>query len=97
MAISLKRRNKGLFNNYVTQKFPFFDTPTPPTPLPSPSRFITNGHKTPPLRYVTPDTDTSLYHLFLFFEVEKKSQRYASTYGTSTHVFKQQNQIVRFK
>ena len=52
MAISLKRRNRGLFNNYVTQKFPFFDTPTPPTPLPSPSRFITNGHKTPP-PYVT--------------------------------------------
>ena len=29
MAISLKRRNRGLFNNYVTQKFPYFDPPPP--------------------------------------------------------------------
>ena len=44
------------------------------------------------------DTDTSLYRLlFLVFDVEKKSQRYAPTHDTSTHVFKQLNQIGLFK
>ena len=42
-------------------------------------------------------TQYPLYHLFLFFEVEKKAQRYAPTHDPSTHVFKQLNQIVRFK
>ena len=50
-----------------------------------------------PLRHVTPDTDTPLYRLFLFFEVEKQFKRYAPTHDTSTHVFKQLNQIFRFK
>ena len=50
-----------------------------------------------PLRYVTPDTDTPLYHLFLFFEVEKKPQSYAPTDDTSTYVFKQLNQKVELE
>ena len=45
------------------------------------------------LSALKPDTDNlpppTLYHLFLFFEAEKKD--------TYTHVFKQRNQIVRFK
>ena len=43
------------------------------------------------LSALKPDTDNppTIYHLFLFFEAEKKD--------TSTHVFKQRNQIVRFK
>ena len=53
-------------HNYITLKLPFFDPPTPHHH--ASSRIITR----PPLRYVTPDTDTPLYHLFLFFEVEKK-------------------------
>ena len=47
----------------------------------------------PPLRYVTPDPDTPLYQLFIFFEVEKKYQRYAPTHDISTHVFKQLDEI----
>ena len=35
--------NKGSFNNYATLKLPFFDPPIPP-----PSVFITNDHKTHP-------------------------------------------------
>ena len=34
---------KGSFNNYATLKLPFFDPPIPP-----PSGFITNDHKTHP-------------------------------------------------
>ena len=81
----------GLFNNYVTLKLPFLEPPTPHHH--ASSRMTTK----PTLCYVMPDTDTPLYHLFLFFEVEKKPQRYAPTYDTSTHVFKQLNQIVKFK
>ena len=51
----------------------------------------------PPLPYATPDTDTSFYHLFTFFEFEKKNQRYAPTHGTSTDAYMQLNQIVKFK
>ena len=54
----------GLFNNYVTLKLPFFWTTHPHHH--ASSQMITK----PPLCYVTPDTDTPLYHLFLFFEVE---------------------------
>ena len=55
-----------------------------------------NDHKTP-LHHVTPDTDTTstLYHSFLFFDVEKNM--YAPIHDTYAHVFKQLNQIVRFK
>ena len=72
-------------------KLSFFKTPTPHHH--ASSRMITRT----PLRYVTSDTDASLYHLFLFFEVEKKPQRYLPTHDTSTHVFNQLNQIVKFK
>ena len=41
------------------------------------SRVITRS----PLRYVTPDTDTHLYYLFLFFEVEKNKD----THPPMTH------------
>ena len=70
----------GLFNNYVTLKLTFFNTPSPPHHASSCHAW----HKYP------------FYHLFLFFEAEK-SQRYAPTHNTSTHVFKQLNQIARFK
>ena len=70
-------------------RLPFFDPPTPHHHAVRPPR--------PPLRYLMPDTDISLYHLFLFFEVEKITQRYAPTHDKSTHVFKQLNQSVRFK
>ena len=49
-------------------KLPFFN-PTSPHHHAS-SRIIARA----PLRYVTPDTDTLLYHLFLFSEVEKKPE-----------------------
>ena len=81
----------GLFNNYVTLKLPIFDPPTPHHH--ASSQMMTR----PPLSYVTPDTHTPIYHLFLISEVEKESQRYAPTHDTSTHVFKQLNRIVRFK
>ena len=86
----------GPFNNYVTLKLPFFDQPT--TRHHASSRMITRP--LPLLSYVTPDTDPSLYHLFLFLEVEKKPkirQRYAPNHDTFTHAFRQLNQIVRFK
>ena len=52
----------------------------------------------PPLRYVTADTDTTLplIILFLFFEVEEKKDTHPPM-TPSTHVFKQLNQIARFK
>ena len=83
--------NRGLFINCFTLKLPFFNTPTPHHH--ASSRMITKA----PLHYVTPDTGTPLYHLFLVFEVEKNPQRYAPTHKTSIHVFRQLNQIVRFK
>ena len=49
-------------------KLTFFDPPTPHHH--ALSEMITK----PPLPYVTPDTYTPLYHLFLFFEVEKKTK-----------------------
>ena len=55
--------NLGLFNNYVTLKLPFFNPPTPHHY--ASSRMIAKLH----LRHawhIKP-----LYHLFLFFEVEK--------------------------
>ena len=81
-----------LFNNYVILKLSFFNPPHPYHH--GSSRMITR----PPSRYVTSDIDTPplLYQLFLFFQV-KKTQRCALTHDTSTHVFKQLNQIVRFK
>ena len=61
----------GLFNKYVTLKLPFFDQPT--------IRHHASSRRSqcpsPLLRYVPPDTDPPLYHLFLIFEVVKK-QRY---------------------
>ena len=57
-----KLLDQGLINNYGTLKLPFFNPHHHVS-----SRMITRT----PLRYVTPDTDTLLYHLFLFFEVEK--------------------------
>ena len=58
-------------------KLPFFDPPTPHHH--ALSRMIPR----PPLRYVTPDTDTLLYNLFLFFEVEKKNNK--DTHPPMTH------------
>ena len=75
------RKAQGLFNNYITLKLRIFEPDTPNHQ--APSRMITRL----PFCYFTPDTDAPLYHLFLFFEVEKK-QRYAPTNDTSTHVFK---------
>ena len=49
----------------VTLKLPFFNPPNPNHY--TSSCMITRT----PLPYVTPDTDTILYHLFLFLEVEK--------------------------
>ena len=60
--------SKELFNNYVTLKLTFFTHPL--------SRFNTNDHKTP-LRYVTGDTDTPLYHLFFLLEVGKKNDKHS--------------------
>ena len=58
--------NKGLFSDY------------PPTPHHhTSSRMITR----PPLRYVMPDTYPPFYHLFLFFDVEKKQ----ATHSPMTH------------
>ena len=45
-----------------------------------------------PLGYVTPDTDTPLYHLFLFLEIEKKDM-----HPPMTHVFTQINQNVELE
>ena len=88
-------RTKGLFNNCVTLKLLSCETPTPHHH--TSSRIITKS----PFCYVTLDTDTDLYHLFLIFEAEKKKIYiyiyYAPTHDTSTCVFKQLNQIVRFK
>ena len=53
----------------------------------------------PPLRYLTPDTDTPLYHLFLIFlfsKVEKKAN--IRTQPWHIHrAFNQLNQIARFR
>ena len=81
---------KGQFNNYLMLKSPFLTYPL----LSPPSRFITNDHKTP-LRYIAPETDAPF--IISFLKLKKSSQRHAPTHGTSTHVFKPINQIVRFK
>ena len=86
----------GLFINHVTLKLPFFEPPTPHHH--ASSRMITRL----PLRYVAPDTDTPPPHpptflIYFSFLKLKKPQRYAPNHDTSTHVFKQLNQIVRFK
>ena len=68
----------------MTLKLPFFDQPT--TRHHASSRMIRRPLSL--LRYVTPDTDPSLYHLFLFLEVEKnkKKQRYdKDTHPTMIH------------
>ena len=67
-------------------------SPPPPHHHHASSRMITK----PFLRYVTPDTDTQFIIYFSFLKLKKK-QRYAPTNDTSTHVFKQLNQIVKFK
>ena len=67
---------KELPNNYVALELPLFDPPT--LHYHASSRMI----RRPPLRYVRPDTDIPLYHLFLFFEVKKN--RYAPTHDTTT-------------
>ena len=52
----------------------------------------------PPLRFAKPNTDPSFIIYFSFLKLrKKKKQRYARTRDTSTHVFKQLNQILRFK
>ena len=48
------------------------------------------------LHYTVPDTDV-IYFFFFFLKLKKKKQRYASTYDSSTYVFKQLNQIARSK
>ena len=67
---------QGLFINYVTLKLPFLNLPISHHHVSS--WMITRA----PLRYVTPETDTPLYHLFLFFEVEKKPK---DTHSPMTH------------
>ena len=75
-----------LFNNYFTLKLSFFEA----------SHFITNDQKTP-LTLHHARHRYPLYHLFLFFEVEKTPSKIRTNHNTFTHVFKQLNEIVRFK
>ena len=64
----------GQFNNYVTLKLPFYDPPTIPPTITLRHEWSQNLFSL--LRYVTPDADpTTLYHLFFFFEVEKKNNK----------------------
>ena len=86
----------GSFNKYAMLKLRFFDQST----IRHHASSRRSQYLSPLLRYVTPDIDPPLYHLFLIFEVVKKTkirQRYAPTHDTSTHVFRKLNQIVRFK
>ena len=81
----------GLFNNYVTLKLPFFETPTP------------HYHVSSRIDHKTPFTLRQVWHgytpfiIYFSFLKLKKPQRYAPTHDTSIHVFKQLNQIARFK
>ena len=60
--------SKGLFNNCVTLKWPFFDPPTPHHQ--ASSQMITR----PPLHYVTPDTDTPPFIIYFSFWKLKKNE-----------------------
>ena len=51
----------------------------------------------PPSRYVFPGTDITPSSLISLVLKIRKKTIHAPTHGTSTHVFKQLNQIVRFK
>ena len=82
---------KGLINNYITLKFPFFNTPPPPPPPPQ----HTHTHPTITLFHEwsqdSPYVTSRLIQIpplsfFLFFEDEKKIQRYASSHDTFTHL-----------
>ena len=94
VTFSLKHRTgklktkKGTFNNYVTQKLLFFDTPT--LHHHASSRLITGTL----LHYVT--LLTQIPPFIIYFSFLKLKKRYAPTNDTSTHAFKQLNQIVRF-
>ena len=88
--------SRGSLDNYFTLKLPFLDQPNPHHY--SLSRMI----RRLPLRYVTLDTDPPPFVIYFSFlklkkKKQKKTQRYGPTHYTSTHVFKQLNQIVRFK
>ena len=86
----------GPFNNYVTLKLPFFDQPT--TCHHTSSQMITRLPLL--LRYFTPDTDPPFIIYSLFLKLKKKikiQQSYTPTHDTSTQVFQELNQIVRFK
>ena len=85
----------------LESKITLFRPTQPPSLL-----FITNDQKTPlTLRHAWHRSHPPplLCYLFLFFEVEKKQtnkqkkQRYGPTHYTSTNVYKQLNQIIRFK
>ena len=82
--------SKVLFNNYVTLKLPFFDPPIPHHH--ASSRMITRPH----LRYVKFDTDAPFIIYFSFLN-SKKTPKIRTLHNTSTHIFKQLNQIARFK
>ena len=82
------KTKKGPFNNYVTLKLPSFDTPT--LHHHASSRLITE----PLLHYFT--LLTQIPPFIIYFSFLKLKKRYAPTNDTSTHAFKQLNQIVRF-
>ena len=65
--------SKGLFNNCVTLKWPFFDPPTPHHQ--ASSQMITR----PPLHYVTPDTNTPPLSFISHFGSWKKTKQKKTT------------------
>ena len=69
IQFSPKIQYKGLSNYYFTLRLPFFDLPNPPTM--ALHHFIKNDHKTR-LTLCHAWHRYPLYHLCLFFEVEKK-------------------------
>ena len=76
--------SQRLFNNYVMLKLLILNSPTLHRNISS--RMIVRRS----LRYVTLDTDTAFYHLFLFVEDEKHPKD-THLHMRSTHVFKQLN------
>ena len=81
-SVYLRRKSSQLFqivyyhgdirdrswNNYIKLKLPFFDPPT--LHHQGSSRMITR----PPLRYVTPDTDTHPLSIISFLKLKKKTK-----------------------
>ena len=85
----------GPFNNYVTLKLPLLTNPPPAITL----RHEWLQDPSPILRYVTPDTDPPFIIYFSFLKLKRKQiyDKISIHPYTSTHVFMQLNQIVRFK